>query len=134
MPTLENYFREIDIFDKNNDRKINGMFLSLNDMLNTLIYNDIKHGDLHSGNVLVCLSKYEPMVNLKIIDVDEVRPIQKPAQWDESTQTLEDDMKGQDSEKYGDCGTLGSSIRSDLLNCMQRRIIASNNNKKRARI
>ena len=134
--SLEDYFQNIDIFDKSNERQINGVFLSINDLLNTLIFNDIVHGDFHSGNVLLCLSKYKPMVNLKVIDLDEAGPIANPVEWDETTQTLrEDDAKGQRSDKYSDASVLGGNIRNDLLVASSRRLRESNKTKnKRARV
>ena len=132
--TLEHYFQSIDLFDKSNERKINGIFLSINDLLNSLIFNDIVHGDLHSGNVLVCLSKYEPMANLKVIDLDEAGPIKKPVAWDDATKTLvEDDMNGQGSDKYSDASVLGENIRRDLLTGLIRKIRGARTSK-RARV
>lgn len=134
--TLEHYCMSIDIFDETNERTLNGLFLSINDMLNTLIYNDIVHGDLHSGNILVCLSKYKPMVNLKVIDVDEAGPIKNPVEWDEETKTFkEKDEKGQVSDKYDDAAKLGLTIRSDfVIGSIRRMREAAGHKNKKARI
>ena len=113
--SLEEYFLNIDIFDTNNEREVNGMFLSINDMLNTLIQNDISHGDLHTGNVLYCHSKYRPMFNLKLIDLDDAKSIASTTDWDEDKRTLKTDEKGEKSDKYQDSAELSKNIRIDLL-------------------
>lgn len=70
--TIANFFETTDIYDEENYWMINGILLSLNDMLDTLIRNKVTHGDLNATNVLVCSSVNRPMVDLKVIDIDSV--------------------------------------------------------------
>lgn len=90
--TIANFFETTNIYAKENHWMINGVLFSLNRMLDALIKNKVSHGDLNAQNVLVCPSKSnQPMVELKIVDVDDLT-------------ILDDDI-------YADSATLSTEIR-----------------------
>lgn len=132
--TLAEYFYNIDIFDKSLERSINGMFLSINDILNALISNDIYHGDLHTGNVLACLSEHKPMFNLKVIDLDECKPIEKAIGWKKYPTRFNVDEKGHYSKRYMDSSTLSSIMRKDILNGVYDRLSQTKKGNKKSKM
>ena len=120
--SVQEYFRNIDIFDKNNEKAINGVFLSINDLLTQLIINNVRHTDLHSGNVLLCPSQYPPTVNLKVIDLDQAQGIDRTTSWNEQgNEVLYEDTDGLNSQMYADAGWLGKHIRGDILEGQRQR-------------
>lgn len=112
--SVQDYFRNTDIFDKTNEKAMNGVFLSINDLLQQLIVNRIRHTDLHGGNVLLCPSQYPPTVNLKVIDLDQAIPLEDTTSWS-SDEIYYEDTKGSNSQMYADAGWLGQHIREDIM-------------------
>lgn len=89
--TIAKFFQTTDIFEKRNHWMVNGILLSLNNMLDVLIKHKVFHGDLNAENVLICpLSNSAPMVDLKIIDLDSVSRMDEGYEFgDSSTLSLE---------------------------------------------
>jgi len=91
--TIAKFFQVTDVFDPKNYWMINGILLSLNNMLDLLIKNSVFHGDLHAENVLICpLSHSTPMVDLKIVDLDSASHMEETSIFEDSS-TLSLDIR-----------------------------------------